>query len=300
MKHKSFLTAICILLSAFCISISAQNQPAETNKVIRLYNGIAPGSETWDWKETNYGPVCFNVVEPTLTVFETDKSIANGMAVVIAPGGAYHFLMVGDEGEKVAKWLNAKGITAFVLKYRLGHLSNEKDPFSEYQEIMATPFDELMIRLQPLITLEIADGRTAVKYVRTHAAEYGLATDKIGLMGFSAGGTVTAGVSYLYENAAERPDFAAPIYPAVSGFEQKVVPVDAPPMFIAAATDDDYHFNFDCTRLYNQWTKAGKSAELHIYRSGKHGFALKENHIPTDKWIDRFYEWLIDLYKITN
>ena len=144
--------------------------------------------------------------------------------------------------------------------------------------------------------MDLADGRAAVAYVREHAAQWGLKTDRIGIMGFSAGGTVTTGVSFTYEQAS-RPDFAAPIYPYVGSFGDPPVPEDAPPLFIAAATDDTFGFQTHCTKLYDRWVSAGHSAELHIYRTGSHGFGMQHRGIPTDGWIDLFYEWISNLYK---
>jgi acetyl esterase/lipase len=277
------------------ISFSGFSQ-TPNNKVIRLYDGAAPGSENWNWEEKDMGgSFTINVVNPTLTVFEADKSVATGIGVVVCPGGAYHFLSMKNEGYDVAKWLNAKGITVFVLKYRLRHLltNNPGEEYAERTKDMA----KFMKETEPIVQLQIADAKAAVKYVRAHAAEYGLKTNRIGLMGFSAGGTLTAAVTETYSSPEERPDFSAPIYPMIAFFGDPAVPQDAPPMFIAAASNDDYKFNLHCTKLYEKWINAGKSAELHIYRVGKHGFGMTQQNLPVDTWMNRYYEWLMDLTK---
>jgi acetyl esterase/lipase len=127
--------------------------------------------------------------------------------------------------------------------------------------------------------------------VRKHAADWGLAPDRVGIIGFSAGGTVAAGAGFNY-TPESHPAFVAPIYAAASFFKAAPVPADAPPMFIAAATDDQLGLAPDSIQLYTQWTTAKKSAELHIYAKGGHGFGMNKQGIPTDHWIDRFGEWL--------
>jgi acetyl esterase/lipase len=146
-------------------------------------------------------------------------------------------------------------------------------------------FRKLMQVLRPLI---VADGLQAVKLVRRHAAEWGIASDKVGIMGFSAGGHLTTGVALTY-TADSRPDFAAPIYS--SPYEDISVPADAPPLFIAVAHDDAFAASASVP-LYSAWNAAGRSAELHIYSKGGHGFGMHKQGLPSDNWIDRFGEWL--------
>ena len=281
-----------ILFFFFLIAASTYAQ----QKVIKLYAGKAPGSEDWSWNEavsdssanmfrTN---LVYNVVEPTLTVFTPDASVANGTAVIIAPGGAFRVLSIKSEGTDVAQWLNKKGITCFVLKYRLGH-SLTDDPVQELMSQMGKPgFDELN---QKIIPLTIADGRQAITYVRNHAAEYKIDPDRIGIIGFSAGGTVAASSAFNYTKE-NRPDFVAPVYPFMPDSLQSDVPADAPPMFLLAASDDQFGFQMHCIDLYNKWIDSKHSAELHIYSKGGHGFGMRQQNIPTDKWIERFGDWL--------
>ncbi|MEZ5073089.1 MAG: alpha/beta hydrolase fold domain-containing protein, partial [Bacteroidales bacterium] len=146
----------------------------------------------------------------------------------------------------------------------------------------------------PVVALGIADGKAAVAYVREHADRWNLKTDRIGIMGFSAGGTVTSGVCFQFDPAS-RPDFAAPIYPYVGSYDHRTVPADAPPIFIAGAGDDNFGFHLHCTALYEQWVRAGKSASLVLYRTGGHGFGMRKQGLPSDGWIDAFYAWLTHL-----
>jgi len=283
---KSILAIVC---AVYAITIHAQ-------EVIPLYEGAAPGSESWDWdeKEITMGAsaMVYNVSRPTLTLFEPAPGTSNGTAVVICPGGGFHFLSMKNEGIEVARWLNEKGITAFVLKYRLVHCLTD-NPMMEFGS--KGPNTEKFNReIEPEVAMAIADGKQAILYIREHATEFGISPDHIGIMGFSAGGTVTAGVTFTYSEQS-RPDFSAPIYPYVGSFGDPPVPGDAPPMFILAASDDFFGFHLHCTRLYEEWVKAGKSAELHIYEKGGHGFGMNQTGLPVDSWIEGFHDWLLSL-----
>ena len=281
------------LLLLLSLSISISSSFAQ-QKVINLYIGAAPGSESWTWNEAEnennqwQTKVVYNVSHPTLTVFTPDSMSATGTAVIICPGGAFHALSINSEGYDVAKWLVKKGVTCFVLKYRLAH-SLTTDPVGE---VMAKwgkkEFDD---ENKAAIPLGVADGRNAIAYVRAHAAEYNIDTKKIGIIGFSAGGTVTASTAFSY-TSENKPDFIAPIYPFFTPNMVGTIAADAPPMFVAAATDDGLHLAPHSVNLYQQWLNAKLPAELHMYSTGNHGFGMKIQHLPSDSWIDRFGDWL--------
>jgi acetyl esterase/lipase len=281
------LRSICLVALLAAASLGAQ-------EVIRLYSGAAPGSEVGNYPEKQYfskiwnTEVVTNVTQPTLTVYKPDPARANGTSIVICPGGGFMALSIASEGTEVAKWLTGKGVTTFVLKYRLAHTGEDatKEAAGALQD--QKKFNEIVGKIVPL---SVADGVAAMTYVRKHATEWGLAPDRVGIIGFSAGGTVAAAVGFGY-TAESRPAFVAPIYAAASLIKTGPVPSDAPPMFIAAATDDQLNLAPDSIQLYNQWTAAHKSAELHMYATGGHGFGMRQQGIPTDHWIDRFGEWL--------
>ncbi|MFZ9662124.1 MAG: alpha/beta hydrolase, partial [Chitinophagaceae bacterium] len=142
---------------------------------IKLYQGRAPGSENWQWtegelKQNEFAtPITYNVVEPELYIYLPEKEKANGTSVIIAPGGAFHILSMDSEGHDVAKWLNERGIAAFVIKYRLAKTIGN-DPIKELMPLMAN-FKKLDSINAPIIELATADGITAMKYVRSHAKE---------------------------------------------------------------------------------------------------------------------------------
>jgi acetyl esterase/lipase len=279
---------VCLLISISVLTAHAQQ------KVIQLYNGAAPGSESWNWKEGEndnnsfHTKVAYNVTSPSLIVFRPEGNMLNGTAVIICPGGGFHTLSINSEGNDVANWLVKKGITCFVLKYRLVH-SLTNDPVAEVMAKIGKP--EFEDDMKPVIPLAISDGRMAISYVRQHASEYGVNADRIGIIGFSAGGTVAASAAYNYD-PLNRPDFVAPIYAFMPPELQGVIAKDAPPMFVAAASDDQLGFAQQNIDLYNKWLASKHPAELHMYARGGHGFGMRIQHLPSDKWIERFGEWL--------
>lgn len=282
---KLFLTLIILFITGLVIA---------QNTVIPLYQGAAPGSEDWNWSEAEQfskawqTQVVYNISKPTLTVFKPEAGKANGTSVVICPGGGFHALSINSEGFDVAKYLVDKGVTCFVLKYRLIHCLTD-DPAMEFMSKMGKK--EFEDQTKQLIPLAIEDGRNAIAYVRKNASSYNLSPDRIGIIGFSAGGTVTSGSVFDY-TALNKPNFVAPIYAFFPEEMQKTVPADAPPMFLAVASNDQLNLVPHTLKLYQSWWSAKKPVELHVYAGGGHGFGIRTQNIPTDKWIDRFAEWM--------
>ena len=267
---------------------------ADQPKVIPLWPDGAPGSEDWTQQEqeTVLPPpdsfkVVHNVTEPTLTAFLPNPSVSSGTAIIVCPGGAFHMLAIDHEGLDVARWLSARGVAAFVLKYRLVPTAMRDEDFVKQIQSLPDPnkLKEVTRQIEPLA---IADGQQAMKVVRQHASQWGIAPDRIGMMGFSAGGRVTVGVA-LEHDAQSRPHFAAAIYGAL--WEEIIVPADAPPFFIALANDHEIVVE-PSVALYRAWRAAGQPVELHIYSQGGHGFGMRKQGLPADHWIDRFGEWL--------
>jgi predicted peptidase len=163
------------------------------------------------------------------------------------------------------------------------------DPTAEVKKIMGTP--EMQEQTSKVIPLSIADGKAAISWVRKHATEYGILQNRIGIMGFSAGGTVAAAAAFNY-SSEDKPDFVAPVYPFFPSSMYGTVANDAPPMFLAAASDDQLNLAPHSADLYNKWLVAKKPVELHIYSKGGHGFGMRTQNLPSDKWIERFEDWL--------
>lgn len=281
------------LIRILCIALFLAGRAAAQD-VLPLYPGAAPGATTENYPERAYfskswnTEVIANVTRPTLTVFKPSLESRNGTAIVVCPGGGFMALAINSEGTEVARYLAERGVTAFVLKYRL--VRTGEDATQEFMALFAQK-QKLQEMLAKAVPIAVADGLAAVTYVRQHASEWGVSPDRVGIIGFSAGGIVTAGVAFRYSPAG-RPAFVAPIYGAASGLKDVPVPADAPPMFIAAATDDQLGMAPDSVALYQRWLSAGKSAELHLYAKGGHGFGMRKQNLPTDQWIERFADWL--------
>jgi acetyl esterase/lipase len=286
MNKKLLLAPLLLLLVFFA---KAQQQ------VIPLYNGPAPGSENWTWSEKEsadniyHANTIYNVSKPTLTVYLPDSANNTGTAVIICPGGGFQSLSIMQEGYAVAKWLQKKGITAFLLKYRLLH-TLDTDPYKQAVATAGTKNDNAEKAI--VIPMAVADGRQAIAYVRQHAAKYGLNASRIGIIGFSAGGTIAVSTAY-YHTPENRPDFVAAIYAYYPPEMQSNIPADAPPLFIAAASNDTFGLQTHSIALYSNWVAAKHIAELHMYSKGGHGFGMNIQNLPSDTWADRFEAWLI-------
>ena len=261
-------------------------QPAPQGAVVRLWPQGAPGSErrAGEAEQLENGAYVHNVHAPSLTVFRADRSRANGVAIIVVPGGGHRMLVFQNEGVVPAKALNRYGVTTFVLKYRLA-----REPGSTYS----------------IEGDAAADARRAIRWVRAHAGEYGVDPHRIGLMGFSAGGEL---VSLIADNPAPasartidaidresgRPDFQVLVYPGPLGTPAKAAK-SAPPAFITAGSLDQCCAAPAIT-LYNQLREAGVSAELHMFASTDHGFnlAMHNDRISIQHWPDRLADWLSD------
>jgi acetyl esterase/lipase len=265
-----------ILLAAAGVVFALRSSHAQ---VVHIWPGVPPGSETWTQKErtvedTPLGAVVFNVVTPTLTAHVPERSRGVGTGVIVAPGGAFVALAIDLEGHEVARWLQGRGIAAFVLKYRILEKRQEGIPAMD---------------MDAAGRYGIADGIQAVKVVRQHAKEWGLSPDRVGFLGFSAGAMVASG-ALLQEDAAARPSFAALIYGGPFGAMPKIPP-SLPPMFLAWAQDDTMALD-PVVRFHEALRSAGHRPEVHIFSAGGHGFGMKRQGASSDHWIDAFYYWL--------
>lgn len=249
-------------------------------QVVNVWPGAAPGSEGWTQKErtiegTPVGTVVFNVVTPTLTAYLPEPGRATGTGVVIAPGGYFVALAVSQEGSDVARWLQERGVAAFVLKYRIVEKRGEGIPAGMDMDTAGR--------------YGIADGIQALRVVKRHAAEWGVSPDRVGLLGFSAGAMVASG-ALLQPDSAARPSFAAMIYGGPFGV-MPAIPAKLPPLFLAWAQDDAVALG-PVVRFYGALTSAGHKPETHIFGSGGHGFGMRRQGTSSDHWIDAFYYWL--------
>jgi acetyl esterase/lipase len=268
------------ILVAFAAVAMAEPQ------VILLWPNGAPGSEGKTAEETTrVSPqgdhIIAGVHHPSITAYLPPKEAATGAAVIIAPGGGHSELWVDHEGYNVAKWLSEHGVAGFVLKYRLA-----REKGSTY-------------------TVEgtsLADTQRAIRLVRSRAAEWNIRPDRIGVMGFSAGGELAAlaatrfdggkpGAEDPVERESSKPSFQALIYPAIP--KDMKLSKETPPAFLACGENDRQDISQGLPELYLALKRAGAIAELHVYTGVGHGFGLRETTKgPVATWPSRFQEWL--------
>lgn len=295
-KTRTRLMSCLLYAVALLIGPAAKATQAQEPEVIRIWPGQPPGTEDWSGAETNTSiklpgeselSMITNVTTPTLTVFRPAIGNVNGTAMIVIPGGGFQSLAMDHEGYDVAKWLAARGITAFVLKYRVRMIPGFKMP----PDLRGHPerFREFAATFEKGRPTAIADASQAMRYVRTNAKHFGIAMDRVGMMGFSAGAITTMGV-ILNGTADERPDFAAPIYGAM--IEDKAPPVSGPPLFLVVTQDDNAVPAAESLQIYDRWTAAKLPAELHIYERGGHGFGMRKVKAPVAQWTQAFEAWL--------
>jgi acetyl esterase/lipase len=267
----------------FLVSLLAAKL-ASAQQVIPLWDKGAPGFESRRDEPEQHQEWWFkNIHNPSLTVFLPPPGKSNGTAVIIAAGGGHRELVFNPEGVEPAQYLASIGVTAFALKYRLF-----REPGSKYT------FDNTA-----------QDIRRAMRTVRARAGEWNVNPDRIGVMGFSAGGEVAALIAYPpvegdpkstdpIERMSARPNFEILIYPGPLGIPDRI-PANAPPLFLLGAADDENVANvlFDLTRKYHD---AGAAIEVHLYMQGKHAFNMgqRSKYVSIQRWPQRLAEWLED------
>ena len=293
--------AITILVLAFTVSAFAQQE-------IRLYDGVAPGSEgVQDNERINRAPdgtiqTISGVVTPSITVYLPSADKATGTAVILCSGGGLMSHSWGSDVINMARWLNERGIAAIGLKYRtrvmgggsggqrMGGggqaLSASVTEFSKITKSNANPdTSESGIKN---IDNAINDALRAMEIVREHAAEWHINPDKIGYLGFSAGGGVGIGAT-VRADAQHRPAFMATIYgPSLIDVE---VPENAPKLFIATR-GDHHNVAAGLVSLYLDWKRAGANAEMHLYDDGTGPFGPDDPGNTSGTWRESFYRWL--------
>ncbi len=281
---RSVVVALALIASQFA-SLSLM---AVESSSIPLWKNGAPGSErrmTEEEKEDRGPGKCnvTNIHNPSITPYLPKPGKETGVAIVIAPGGGHRMLCLGHEGYSLGEWFAEQGIAAFVLKYRLA-----REEGSTY-----TIDDHAM-----------ADTRRAIRMVRTNAKEWKIDPNKIGILGFSAGGELAALAAMKsdegdansedpIEKASSRPQFQVLIYPGSS--KRFTVEKNMPPVFIALGYKDREDIAVGMAELYLKYKKANVPAELHIYSEADHGFGFRPNTTTgAGAWPLRLREWLVD------
>jgi acetyl esterase/lipase len=266
--------------------------PAEPNAILLGTGGVnnQPAKESWfkQWGD----PMARNITVATLTPFLPAPGTANGMAVIVAPGGGFRWLSMGNEGWEVAEALAKKGIAAFVLKYRLHPTDDKLEDFTAWMNRPRTAPPANAAKdtsppnlLQTDLSNQLADAEAAYGMIIKSASEWGVDTDRIGMIGFSAGAGLT--MHSTLHSKTMKLAFIGPIYGGMGPVE---VPKNAPPMFNVIASDD---FLFKGQfGVIDSWFKAGIPVEFHLYQNGGHGFGLGNPNRTSNKWFDAFTHWL--------
>jgi len=273
------------LLLASLLSAGAAARADEPPVVVLWPNG-APGSEGRSEPEkvrlSDGGErVVSGVHRPSLTVYLPDATTATGAGIVVMPGGGHRELWTDHEGHRVAAWLSAHGVSAFVLKYRLAREEGSRYTVEEHA---------------------LADARRALRTVRSRAAEWRVDPERLGVLGFSAGGELAALAAMRGEPAradapdpiereSSRPAFQVLVYP---GRSQNIVPTpQSPPAFLLCGADDRPDISEGLASVYLRFKQAGVPAELHVYSGVGHGFGVRASNTgPVAHWLDRVREWM--------
>ena len=283
---------LILVMSSGVMSGQEQVVGSAPPKTILLWPGGAPGAQGDE-----------DIDKPSLTVYLPAGPNTTKTGVVVVPGGGYQHLASDHEGTAIAEWLNARGVAAFVLKYRLG---------PKYHH-----------------PVELGDAQRAIRTVRASAADYGVAPDHVGMWGFSAGGhlAATAGTKFDEGNASSpdvielqgsRPDFLVLAYPVIT-FEKPYlhrgslknllgddpdpalvrsmsaetqVTKDTPPTFLFATTDDQTVPVMNSVMFYEALVKAGVSVEMHLFQDGHHGVGLAAANPKLSVWPDLVIKWM--------
>ena len=287
--HRVFGVALpFVVLAIVCLTLNAATVLAAESKPMALWPNGAPGSEarTNEPEKVDAKPGqnnVSNVHNPSITPFLPAADKATGTAIIIAPGGGHRVLCLGHEGDSLAQWFADQGIAAFVLRYRLAREEGSKYTVDEHA---------------------MADTRRAIRTVRSHAKEWNIKSNRIGILGFSAGGELAAlaamdsddgdaNAANDIDKASSRPDFQVLIYPGSSS--RFTVQPGMPPAFIALGANDRDDISIGMAQLYLKYKEAKVPAELHIYSNAGHGFGFRPDSTnAAGDWPMRLREWLAD------
>ncbi|RZS94842.1 alpha/beta hydrolase [Cecembia calidifontis] len=291
---KTIITALFLI---FAITAMAQDgtiypleNPAEPNAILLGTGGVEGQNlpETWfrQWGD----PMARNISTATLTPFLPDPAKANGAAVIVAPGGGFRWLSMGNEGWEVAEALAEQGIAAFVLKYRLQPTPASLEDFSESMNRSFSAAANPTPNTPPSpprwdLSNQLEDAEAAYALILKNAKAWGVDISRIGMIGFSAGAGLT--MHCTLNSKTMKLAFIGPIYGGMGPVE---VPENAPPMFNVIATDDFlFRGQFG---IIESWYKAGRPVEFHLYQNGGHGFGLGNPNRTSNRWFEAFTHWL--------
>ena len=296
---KSAVLAFLLFVATFVMAqdgtIYPLDAPAEPNAIPLNTGGVEGQTAPETWFRQWGDPMARNISNATLTPFLPKAGTANGAAVIVAPGGGFRWLSVGNEGSEVAQALAERGIAAFVLKYRLHPTPQSLDAFKESMNrtfaAAAPPPSGTQKEVAPGgpphmdLSNQLEDAEAAYAMIVKRAGEWGVDTTRLGMIGFSAGAGLT--MHCTLNSKSMQLDFVGPIYGGMGPVE---APKNAPPMFNVIATDDFlFRGQFG---VIESWFKAGRPVEFHLYQNGGHGFGLGNPDRTSNRWFDAFMHWL--------
>ena len=230
-----------------------------------------------------------NISVPEMYLYKAKGNPITDKAMIICPGGALFFSAYEKEGVKLAKKLALNGITAIVLKYRT---YPRKGSVIEWQRTLKT--QTAIDSAKTILPYSSKDALNAIEVIRNNASKYNINPNKIGLMGFSAGGAVTMEAAYT-SISKNQPNFIAPIYPWMLIVDKQKVPLNKPPAFISCANDDPLMLATPSVQIYQDWISAGAEAELHMFSKGGHGYGMNKINSPVDRWSQLLVDWILAL-----
>ena len=231
-----------------------------------------------------------NISVPEMYLYKAKGDSITDKAMIICPGGALLFSAYEKEGVKLAKKLALNGITALVLKYRT---YPRKGSVIEWSRTLKT--QTAIDSAKTILPYSSKDALNAIEVIRNNASKYNINPDKIGLMGFSAGGAVTMEAAYT-SISKNQPNFIAPIYPWMDIVGGQKVPSNKPPAFITCANNDVWkEIPTSSVQIYQDWIQAEAKVELHMFSEGGHGFGMNKINSPVDRWSQLLVDWILAL-----
>ena len=232
-----------------------------------------------------------NISKPEISLYKAKGNSITDKAMIICPGGGLFFSAYEKEGVKLAKKLAQNGITAVILKYRTYPRKGSVIKWSQ------TLWDKPQMAIDSakiILPYSSKDALSAIELIRNNASKYNINPNKIGLMGFSAGGAVTMEAAYT-SVIKNQPNFIAPIYPWMDIVDNQKVPLNKPPAFVSCANDDPLELAAPSVQIYQDWILAGAEAELHMFSKGGHGYGMNKINAPVDRWSQLLIDWILAL-----
>ena len=226
-----------------------------------------------------------------MSLYKAKGDSITDKAMIICPGGGLFFSAYEKEGTKLALKLALNGITAIVLKYRT---YPRKGSVIEWSKTLWDKPQMEIDSAKMILPFSSKDALSAIKEIRINANKYKINPNKIGLMGFSAGGAVTMESAYT-STSSNQPNFIAPIYPWMDIVDKQKVPLNKPPVFVSCANDDPFKLAASSVKIYQDWISAGAKAELHMFSTGGHGYGMNKIDAPVDRWSQLLIDWILAL-----